>query len=408
MFRISTWAFCALAPMLSTLHAQPAVIVTLASVGDRIHNQNPSLAAARLRIEEARGRLNQAGRLENPRLETSLEHNPKFREGKIEIGLSQQFPVTGRLRLEKEIKRTELDAAHIEVREVERQLTGQAREAVVKLLAIRERRGLLNKQADLTRDFAERLSKIAAKGEGSPLDAGQAKLEAAGVAMELRQLDATEAALAGTLKPLLGMRPDEAVSIGGTLPEAVLPDTAVDPSRRPDFQIAKLEARAAAQGVVLEQFRSREDWEGGFFTGVERSEDVPEGYETEAMVGIQLKIPWPLWNRNEGNIQEARAKQARVEKEAVALSRGIRLEAGSARAEMEQWAKMIHEIDDTLLPLADEQTDFATTTYQNGQGEIQAVLRSREKRLQLVLARLEALQEFHLARVRHEAATGTF
>ena len=42
-----------------------------------------------------------------------------------------------------------------------------------------------------------------------------------------------------------------------------------------------------------------------------------------------------------------------------------------------------------MLPLADEQSKFAETTFRNGQGEIQSVLRSREKRLQLAAARIE-------------------
>jgi cobalt-zinc-cadmium efflux system outer membrane protein len=112
----------------------------------------------------------------------------------------------------------------------------------------------------------------------------------------------------------------------------------------------------------------------------------------------------PFWNKNEGAIQEAQAKKIRKEKEAIALGRGIRLEAEAARAEMQEWAKMIGEINDTLLPLADEQTKLTEDAYRNGQGEIQSVLRSREKRLQLAAARLDALREFHLARVRHETA----
>ena len=73
---------------------------------------------------------------------------------------------------------------------------------------------------------------------------------------------------------------------------------------------------------------------------------------------------------------------------------------------MTEWANVIREINDTLLPLAEEQSALAETTYRNGQGEIQSVLRSREKRLELSAARLDALREFHLARVRHEAALG--
>ena len=119
---------------------------------------------------------------------------------------------------------------------------------------------------------------------------------------------------------------------------------------------------------------------------------------------LRFNIALPLWNKNEGAIQEAEAKKTRKEKEAVALGRGIRLEAEAARAEMEEWAKMIGEINGTLLPLADEQTKLAEAAYRNAQGEIQSVLRSREKRLQLAAARLDALREFHLARVRHETA----
>ena len=399
-------AVLTLASMVHPLCAEPAVVVSLASVGNRIRAQNPDLAAARLRIQEALGRMNQAGRLTNPELETSLEHNPRFREGKLEIGFSQRFPVTGRLQLEKDVSLTELKAAEAEVREVERQLTGQAREAVVKILATHQRRALLRKQSGVAGEFAKFLSEIAAKGEGSPLDAGQAKLEAASLAMEMRLLDAGETALTGELKPLLGMRPGEALYVGGNLPEPTIPGTAVEPKHRPDFQAAKLVALAAKQAVALEQARRYDDVEAGIFTGAERTEDAPNGYGNEAIVGLRFKVALPFWNKNEGAIQEAEAKQQRKEKEAIALSRNIRLEADAARNEMQEWLKMIAEINDTLLPLADEQASMAETTYRNGQGEIQSVLRSREKRLQLAAARLDALREFHLARVRHETALG--
>jgi cobalt-zinc-cadmium efflux system outer membrane protein len=388
------------------LRSEPSVVVSLASVGNRIRAQNPDLAAARLRIREAVGRMNQSGRLANPELETGVEHNPNFREGRIEVGFIQRFPITGRLRLEKDISLTELQASEAEVREVERQLTGQAREAVVKILAKRQRRELIREQSRVSGEFAESLADIAAKGETSLLDAGHARLEAASLALETRQLDAEETALVGGLKPLLGMRPGESLSVGGTLPEAALPGTGTDVSRRPDLQVAKLAALAAAQGVTLEQARRYDDVEGGIFAGAERSEDAPDGYDNEAIIGLRLKIPLPLWNKNEGAIQEAEAKQQRKEMEAIALSRSIRLEAETARSEMLEWAKMIAEIHDILLPLADEQTKLAEEAYRKAQGELQSVLRAREKRLELASARIDALQNFHLARVRYETAQG--
>lgn len=388
------------------LHAESSVVVTLSSVADRIRSQNPDLAAARLRIQEAVGRANQSGRLPNPEIETSFEHNTAFREGRFEVGFSQRFPVTGRLRQEKDISALEIRAAEAEVRETERRIAASAREGVVKILAVRERRSLLKQQVELANRFGEFLAEIAAKGESSVIDAGQAKLEANGLALELRKNDAEETALLGGLKPLLGMKPGDSLVVSGNLPAAALPSASSDPSRRPDYQIARLEEKVAEQGIALEQSKRHEDIEGGFFAAAERTEDAPNGYENEGIVGVRFKFPLPFWNKNEGAIQEAEAKTLRKKQETTALAANIRLEAEAARAEMAQWAEMLREIQDTLLPLAEEQAALAETSYRNGQGEIQSVLRSREKRLEIAASRLDALREFHLARVRHEAALG--
>jgi outer membrane protein, heavy metal efflux system len=406
MHSLSLRAVVAFVLTASALRAEPGLVVTLSSVGDRVRAQNPDLAAARLRIREALGRMNQSGRLANPELEAGFEHDPRMRERKFEVGFTQRFPITGRLALEKQVTMTEYKASEAEVREVERRIIAEAREAVVKVLAIRQRRELLDEQAKLSKEFSDFLSDIAAKGEGSPLDAGQAKLEAASLAVEMRQLDASEAAAGGTLKPLLGMRPGESLHVAGELPLPSLPQGGSDPSRRPDFQAAKLEAVAAGQGVALEQARRYDDVEAGLFAAAERTEDAPEGYDKEALVGLRFKIPLPLWNTNEGAIEEAQAKKERKELEAVALGRSIRLEAEAARGEMAEWAKLLDELVGTLLPLAEEQAAAAEDAFRKGQGEIQTVFRNREKRLQLSAARLDALREFHLARVRHEAALG--
>jgi cobalt-zinc-cadmium efflux system outer membrane protein len=400
-------AFVALLIITATaVEAAPGVVVSLASVGDRVRAQNPDLAAARLRIREALGRLNQSGRLANPQLETEVRHDPHYRERGLEIGFTQRFPLTNRLRLEKDVSLAEYKASEAEVREVERQIIAEAREGVVNVLAIRQRRELLNQQSALSKEFADFLSGVAEKGEGSRLDAGQAKLEAAGLSLEMRQLDASEVAAIGTLKPLLGMLPAESLLVSGILPSPAIPAAGVNHARRPDYQAAMLQADAAAKGVALEQAKRYDDVEAGIFAGAEKTEDAPEGYDKEAMVGLRFKFPLPWWNNNEGAIQEAQAIKERRDKEANALARSIHLEAEAARAEMAEWSKLLDELDGTLIPLAEEQAKAAEDAFRQGQGEIQTVFRNREKRLQLAAAKLDALQQFNLARVRHEAASG--
>lgn len=387
------------------LSAESAEVLSYASLPGRIRASNPDLAAARLRIREALGRMKQAGRPANPELETEFEHDSRFREGRIEIGISQRFPVTARLQLEKQVSIAAVEAAEAEVRDVERRLVADARDAFVRVLAIRQRRELLREQEALAGKLAEFISAAVEKGEGSALDAGQARLEAARMATEARKLDAEEAGATGELKPLLGMPTSAGVHLSGTLADPALPEGGKT-IRRPDLDAARLEAKAANGDIAVEQSKRREDVEAGVFAAAERSEDAPEGLDTEAIVGLRFKIPLPFWNKNEGAIDEAVARSERKDKEADALAQNIRHEAATARAEMEQWAAMIAELDGKLLPLAKQQSEQTEAAWRNGQGELQVVLRSREQSLELSAARLDALREFHLARVRYEAATG--
>ena len=404
--KFGTVLACALT--IASLHAQPSLVITLASVRDRVHSQNPDLAAARLRIREARARLKQAGRLSNPELESSFRHNPAFNEGSFEIGLSQRFPLTNRLQLEKEVSLTELEAAAMEVKDVERRLAAEASTALIEVLAIRLQRELLAGQNQLTTELAESIRQAAEKGEGSLLDAGQAKVEALQAATQIRQLDATEAAAIGRLKPLLGMRVDENPVVSGKLPDAVLPAAGANPGQRPDYRSAKLETHAAGQNVALEQARRIDDAEAGFFTGIERTEDAPNGRSNEGIIGVRFKIALPFWNKNEGKIEEAQALHIRKQLETTALGRSIELEAEAALSEMRQWARFADEISSQLLPLATEQADKTETAYKSGQADLQTVLRSREQRLRLAGSRLDALREFHLARIRYQSALGNF
>jgi cobalt-zinc-cadmium efflux system outer membrane protein len=380
------------------------LIVTFNNIPDRVRRQNPDLAAARFRIQEALGHMHQAGRRPNPEFEAGFEHNTEFREGLVEIGISQRFPVTDRLRMEKEISGTELKAAEAEVREVERRLVAEARKNLVDVLAIRQQRELRKALAAVSQSLADFTKDVAERGELSPIDAGQAKLEAARYSNEIRSLDAAEAAAVGLLKPLLGMQPSERLNVSGTLPPASLPPGVADPKRRPDYQAAELDAIAAGQNIVLEQARKYEDIEAGIFAGIERSEDAPEGYENEGILAVRVKIPLPLCDKNEGNVEAAKARHARKKSEAVALAHSIRHEASAAKAEMIEWNKLIRETTETLIPLAGEQAELAETAYRDGQGDLQSVLRAREQQLELTSSKVEALRNFHHARVRFEAA----
>lgn len=382
------------------------VIVTLNTIEKRVLEENPDIAAARLKIQEAIGRMNQSGRLKNPALESSVERGTQENEHKLELGISQQFPLTNRLSLEKDISQAELKAAEEEVRDVERVVTAQAKLLLLEVLEVRERTRLAQEQLDIMNHLVKYLQELAERAEGSKLDVGQAQLEVASLKMKLHHTREDELSLVGELKPYLGMAAKQRLSVSGEMPIMLMPESQVDVSKRPDYLVAQLEADAAKREVELEKSKRYEDVEAGVFGSIERYEDAPVGIRNESMVGVQFKLPLPLWNRNEGSIQEAEARSQRKQLAVNRLAREIGVEAHTAYLQMEECHHLIKEIDEELLPLAAEQVKLNDQAHKDGQVDIQSVLRASAKHLEIQSARAEAVAEFHRARIRYEAAIG--
>lgn len=383
------------------------LIVGLDTIPQRVRMNNPSLAAARWRIAEAEARLRGSGLRENPELEAGFDHNSNLREGRIEVGLSQRFPVTDRLLLERQISDTEVLQARAEVKEVERTLIVEARTLLIEVIGLRKQQTLRTEQVEVASSLAGFISQAASKGELSPLDAGQAKLDAAKLKAEIPSLKAAELAATGKLKPLLGMRPSDTLHIAGNdLPSPRFAKSSVHLSQRPDYQAAQLAAQASAQSIALEEAKRYDDVEVGVVAGLERNEDAPEGFDTEGIIGLRVKLALPFWQKNEAAIQEARARTIRKEMETTALGEEIMHEAEAAYQEMLEWAALIQSLDQELLPQAAKQAAESEKAYREGLGDLQAILRAREQQLQLSDSQIETLKQFHLARVRYEAVTG--
>lgn len=391
--------------ILTTVAIAGRPVLDLDSIPDRVRAANPDLAAARLRITEARGRLVQSGRLSNPEVEFDYARNTSSpREHSLGVALVQRFPLTARLRLEKAVSQAQFAAAEAEVRDVERKLIAQARTTAVKLLALRGQRDLRAKQLANSREQAAFLIKRAETGEASAVDAAQVDLESRMLEAELLQLRVEDATMTGELRPLLGIAGTDALPLDSEL-AAPAPPSSANVADRPDVRAAQLNADAARTEAAKERASRIEDIGVGVAYQRERAEDAPDGLRTDQMLGVKVSVPLPLWNRNQGRIAQADATAERTQLEADALRFNANAEANTARAEMTTLAALLAELDAKLLPKAAELEERLRQSYSAGQSPLIETLRARDRRLQLQRQRLDALRDYHLARVRFEAAT---
>ena len=323
----------------------------------------------------------------------------------MKIGVSRSFPVTDRLKWEKEIGKSQLEAAEMEVRSVEQQLITEAKLLLMQVSTIKNRRHWITQEQKEAGEFAAQLQKNQQRAEASALDASQAKIDAASLVIEQKQLDAREVTLLVDLKNLLGMPPSAVISITAELP-ALQPATSGNARQRADYQQALKQIDSANHRVQRELANRYDDLDAGIFLNSMRQQDVPRGYVNDWMLGFQLSIPLPFGDDNSGNIATARAHVERRNQEAKAILAKADHEAQGATAEMLEWKKLDSHITDELLPLAEEQWKLAQQAYAQGQGDLAILFRARAQRRQLLLSRVDARCAYHLARIRQEAALG--
>lgn len=381
-----------------------AAELRLEGIAVRVRSHHPMLKAARMAVEEARGRQLGSGRLANPTLGLDWRSESRIEPGSGMFSLDQAFPLTRRLSLEKKLTAQLVIAAELEVRDVERRLIAEARSLAVQMLALESQLTLRQQQRELAQKLSAFAKDRAAKGEMSSLDAAQAQVDAQRLILEAKKIETQRTSLLGALKPMLGLAPQDTLTLRGSLPALLMPG-AVPWQRRADFQLAQTQTQAAQTDVDLARSKRMQDVSVGLVGGPEKQR-TDTGYQSTGFIGFRISIPLPFWNRNQGEIAEKSAAAERQRLEAEALATQIASEADTARREMQANADLARETRDKLLPLVIEQTQKLEKAYEAGQTDLMTILRARDQRLQLEAAALDAVRDFHLARIRYESATG--
>jgi cobalt-zinc-cadmium efflux system outer membrane protein len=383
-----------------------ALTLSLADISMQVRTANPTLRAARLAVEEARGRQLGSGRLSNPEFGYGFQNQSHVSPQTGIFSIDQAFPITRRISLEKKLTSQLVGAAELEVRDAERRVIAEAQSLAVQLLSLSRQRALRQQQSALASKLSEFVVGRAKVGEISALDAAQAQVDAQRLLLETRKLETTKVSLLGQLKPMLGVQPTDDLNLAGGLPALAVPGMGAGWMQRADYQLAQTKIAAAQTNTNLAKARRMQDVSFGLFASREMQDVTPTHRERTGFLGFRISIPLPFWNRNQGEIAEKAASAERARLESEALGKQIVSEAETARLEMQANADLAHETRDKLLPLVIEQTDKLEKAYEQGQTNLLTILRAREQRLQLEAASLDAERDFHLARIRYEAATG--
>ncbi|MEM9016117.1 MAG: TolC family protein [Verrucomicrobiota bacterium] len=378
--------------------------------------QNRELGVASLEVKRAASRLRWSGRLENPEFEFSFRGDgvgTDEGESNTVVALSQSFPVTAKLRHEKNLRHYQVMLAEAEIAEKRRELAGEVDLALVELAATRAEAGVRRRLVTLNRDLVDFLSKQAELGVVSSLDLMQATLAGRTVDQQVDALAAEENERAHQITRLIGAEPETPIRDEMDF-QLSLKRPGIDVSlatvlsRRPDYVLAVAKTDEALAAVTLEEAKRWEDFTLRLFVDEEEAVDAPLGLQDNTFAGVGFSIPLPLRKRNEEGVEQARINVEAAEKGLEAARFQIRSECEEAFHERDNAWKLASQASGEILQLAEENLQQFRRAYEDGKASLIQVRRAQEQVLELETASMQFLADYHRAAARVRLVTGAY
>lgn len=376
-------------------------------------DQNKGLAADRLQIAAAAGRLRQAGLKANPMLESSGLtglNDPGMQS--VAVGLTLPLEV-GRRSRRVSLAGQELERSRHEVADRERMLTSQIRLQFAEILALREDLALGRRLVELNQESLRLVRARVTEGVSARLEENTQLVELRRSEAKVVALESRLKALTEELKGQIGLPIDTALQLEGQLPLSPHRDGAdAAPSdviewalrNRPDLRAAQVSEEIGEAMIEMARAEGRFDlsifgeigWQRWRFDQLGRMDDrfVPVGMRT-GMIRGGVNIMLPTRNRNQGGIEAAIAwrDEARLRSEFIRSI--IRREVQTALEKIDGARKVLQTFDDDLIESQEKNHQIVRASFELGHARLTDLLAEQrrlvELRMELTAARRELL-----------------
>lgn len=317
----------------------------------QVQSGNPELDFYRAEIAAARAGKKSAARWENPEISAELGSKKVWdRQGSSlgdglawSVALAQPFEWPGRLALRKAIANQQIEMAELGLQQFQAALAARARTLGHAVLAARQKADAAQEVAARYRALLEVVVQREAAGVTPLLE--QRILESGTITLGRRATDAEREVQAALLElnQLRGQPAPTPIQLTGQLVVATnVPALSLllDIATTNNFEVRMKRMELAQQGFQVRLARNERYPRVTVapYYSQERASDE------ERIVGLGLSFPLPLWNRNQGNIEAATAREQQAEASLRVVIREVEravadhaLALETKLAEMAQW-----------------------------------------------------------------------
>ncbi len=370
--------------------------LTLADFENLAFQNNPTLSQAAARMAVARGRQVQAGLYPNPVMGYHGTEIGNLGTPGQQGGFVSQRLITGRKRqLDQAAAEREVEATHFQFHAQEQRVLTDINVRFYEVLAAQRRLELTSDLAHIGDHLVtatEKLKGERLKTENDLLQA-QVRAEEAHILLDNSRNELEEAWR--RLVVIVGLPGLSYSTLYGEL-ETNDGDLSWDDSycmvlvANPELRAAQ--ARASKARILIQRARKEPVPNVDLFVSVRHI------YPTDSDVAnVQVGVPLPVFDRNQGNIRAAEADwiAARREVERIELDLQDRLAVAYRRcANARQQAQRYRE---KIVPKAERSLSLVTNGYEQGQVEYLTLLTAQQTYVQVTLAYIDALRELRAA-----------
>jgi cobalt-zinc-cadmium efflux system outer membrane protein len=353
-------------------------------------NYNPILRRDQAHIASARGQAVQAGLFPNPRWDTNNPWVVNGRNSLLNVGLQQEIPVMGKLRLDQAAANENTHQQELLYLQNRLVMLTNVRQQFYIVLADQRRVEVLGQMVELTRRAYETGMKRRQAGDATQTDVLLLQIDYQRTQASLRS---AQAILDGDRKQL-----EAIVGIPGLLIRAV---TGQLTGGYPVFDEPTLQGYVANQHTQIQINRSVVE-QNQFQLRRAEVEPYPNptmgpAYQFGLVPGndqfwFNVTFNIPVWDRNQGNIRAARANvEAAVETVATARNDLLNV-AANLLSQYRSALTLVTEFEQRILPNANEAARLVQQGYARGLVDLATYLQAQRTVIQANSDYVDALQ----------------
>lgn len=355
---------------------------------------NPEIAVSLREREAVEGVKTQAAVRPNPSISTSIQ-DTRSENRQTFLQLNQEIELGNKRQVRMDAADALYSKANLELELKKAEVHANTVAAFYEVLVAQEKLNLTKSSVDIADAVLNASAKRVQAGKSSPVEETKSKIAATTARIEHSQANAQLMSARQKLIALWGNVPSTFEAAEGNVAFiaelASLTDLTARLEQAPAIQLAKSEISSRSALTKIEQSKATPNIT--LSAGMVNNQEL--GGINQALLG--LSMPIPIFDRNQGNLQEAVSREYKAQDELALLQNQLQTQLTMHYEQLLVTKFMAKSYETEILPGAQSAFDAATKGFQAGKFNFLDVLDAQRTLFQAKTQYIQALLSAHQA-----------